>query len=178
MHFHWLTHSHRTASFALIGCTLCKNRLPHMTRPRCPFLFSEASLVMWVCVKPPSSPSLPPQAEVGHTDRCSGKRVLPPISLSPSLPRRRSGTVTGVAVNVSCLLSVMLQPYMPSVSASIRAQLQAPPTNLDAMLRGAGSFVCTLPPGHRIGTVREGGEVGGASSGLCDGLFYFHCDLL
>ncbi|XP_061074678.1 methionine--tRNA ligase, cytoplasmic isoform X2 [Conger conger] len=67
--------------------------------------------------------------------------------------RQRAGTVTGVAVNVSCLLSVMLEPFMPSVSADIRSQLQAPPPHLHGMLQGTGHFVCSLPPGHRIGTV-------------------------
>ncbi|KAJ8358934.1 hypothetical protein SKAU_G00154590 [Synaphobranchus kaupii] len=67
--------------------------------------------------------------------------------------RQRAGTVTGVSVNVACLLSVMLQPYMPAVSATIREQLQAPPSSMDAMLQGTGSFICALPAGHRIGTV-------------------------
>ncbi|KAJ8259435.1 hypothetical protein GJAV_G00169230 [Gymnothorax javanicus] len=67
--------------------------------------------------------------------------------------RQRAGTVTGVSVNVACLLSAMLHPYMPTVSDTIRQQLQAPPSSIAAMLRGAGSFVCALPAGHRIGTV-------------------------
>ncbi|XP_077053752.1 methionine--tRNA ligase, cytoplasmic-like isoform X2 [Siphateles boraxobius] len=67
--------------------------------------------------------------------------------------RQRAGTVTGVCVNVACLLSAVLEPYMPTVSHTIRAQLQAPPTCGSAQLQGAGSFVCTLPAGHRIGTV-------------------------
>ncbi|KAI1899967.1 hypothetical protein AGOR_G00067380 [Albula goreensis] len=40
--------------------------------------------------------------------------------------RTRAGTVTGVSVNVACLLSAMMQPYMPTVSATIREQLLAP----------------------------------------------------
>ncbi|XP_048054649.1 methionine--tRNA ligase, cytoplasmic isoform X1 [Megalobrama amblycephala] len=67
--------------------------------------------------------------------------------------RQRAGTVTGVSVNVACLLSAVLEPYMPTVSHTIRAQLQAPPTCASAMLQGAGTFICTLPAGHRIGTV-------------------------
>ncbi|CAM4629499.1 unnamed protein product [Leuciscus chuanchicus] len=67
--------------------------------------------------------------------------------------RRRAGTVTGVCVNVACLLSAVLEPYMPTVSHTIRAQLQAPPTCASAQLQGSGSFVCTLAAGHRIGTV-------------------------
>uniref|UniRef100_A0A4W5KHA7 Methionine--tRNA ligase, cytoplasmic n=1 Tax=Hucho hucho TaxID=62062 RepID=A0A4W5KHA7_9TELE len=67
--------------------------------------------------------------------------------------RLRSGTVTGVSVNVACLLSVMLQPYMPTVSQTIRQQLNAPPTVTATMLQGTGNFVCSLPAGHHIGTV-------------------------
>ncbi|XP_051562038.1 methionine--tRNA ligase, cytoplasmic-like isoform X1 [Myxocyprinus asiaticus] len=67
--------------------------------------------------------------------------------------RHRAGTVTGVSVNVACLLSVVLEPYMPTVSHTIRTQLQAPPSCASAMLQGTGTFICTLPAGHRIGTV-------------------------
>ncbi|XP_050968662.1 methionine--tRNA ligase, cytoplasmic isoform X2 [Labeo rohita] len=67
--------------------------------------------------------------------------------------RQRAGTVTGVSVNVACLLSAVLEPYMPTVSHTIREQLQAPPTCAGAMLQAAGTFICTLPAGHRIGTV-------------------------
>ncbi|XP_057613624.1 methionine--tRNA ligase, cytoplasmic isoform X2 [Chionomys nivalis] len=64
--------------------------------------------------------------------------------------RQRAGTVTGVAVNIAALLSVMLQPYMPTVSATIQTQLQLP---LPACRILVTSFICTLPAGHRIGTV-------------------------
>lgn len=64
--------------------------------------------------------------------------------------RQRAGTVTGMAVNVAALLSVMLQPYMPTVSASIQAQLQLPPPACSVL---PTNFLCTLPAGHQIGTV-------------------------
>ncbi|XP_076967291.1 methionine--tRNA ligase, cytoplasmic isoform X1 [Tamandua tetradactyla] len=64
--------------------------------------------------------------------------------------RQRAGTVTGVAVNIAALLSVMLQPYMPTVSATIQAQLQLPPLACSILLT---DFLCTLPAGHHIGTV-------------------------
>lgn len=67
--------------------------------------------------------------------------------------KQRAGTVTGVSVNVSCLLSVMLMPYMPTVSQTIRDQLNAPQSCISTMLQGSGTFVCTLSAGHRIGTV-------------------------
>ncbi|XP_022279803.1 methionine--tRNA ligase, cytoplasmic isoform X2 [Canis lupus baileyi] len=64
--------------------------------------------------------------------------------------RQRAGTVTGLAVNIAALLSVMLQPYMPTVSATIQAQLQVPPPACSILLT---NFLCTLPAGHQIGTV-------------------------
>ncbi|XP_058869039.1 methionine--tRNA ligase, cytoplasmic-like isoform X1 [Acipenser ruthenus] len=63
--------------------------------------------------------------------------------------RQRAGTVTGVAVNMACLLSIMLQPYMPRVSASIQEQLLAPP-QCNVLTE---EFVCILPSGHQIGAV-------------------------
>ncbi|XP_008318853.1 methionine--tRNA ligase, cytoplasmic isoform X2 [Cynoglossus semilaevis] len=67
--------------------------------------------------------------------------------------RQRAGTVTGVSVNIACLLSAMLQPYMPTVSQTIRDQLNAPPTCVHTMVQGSGTFACSLSAGHRIGTV-------------------------
>lgn len=64
--------------------------------------------------------------------------------------RQRAGTVTGLAVNIAALLSVMLQPYMPTVSATIQAQLQLPRPACSIL---PTSFLCTLPAGHQIGTV-------------------------
>ncbi|XP_072927339.1 methionine--tRNA ligase, cytoplasmic [Hemitrygon akajei] len=62
--------------------------------------------------------------------------------------KKRAGTVTGVAVNLACLLSVMIQPYMPSVSRTIQEQLQAP-HDCNVLV---DRFVCYLPTGHKIGT--------------------------
>uniref|UniRef100_A0A672ZPI6 Methionine--tRNA ligase, cytoplasmic n=1 Tax=Sphaeramia orbicularis TaxID=375764 RepID=A0A672ZPI6_9TELE len=67
--------------------------------------------------------------------------------------RQRAGTVTGVSVNIACLLSVMLLPYMPTVSQTIRDQLNAPQSCINTMLQGTGTFVCALSAGHRVGTV-------------------------
>uniref|UniRef100_A0A8C3HW67 Methionine--tRNA ligase, cytoplasmic n=1 Tax=Chrysemys picta bellii TaxID=8478 RepID=A0A8C3HW67_CHRPI len=63
--------------------------------------------------------------------------------------RTRAGTVTGVAVNIASLISVMLQPYMPSISATIQRQLCVP----QACNVLTDTFLCLLPPGHQIGTV-------------------------
>ncbi|ELK15313.1 Methionyl-tRNA synthetase, cytoplasmic [Pteropus alecto] len=64
--------------------------------------------------------------------------------------RQRAGTVTGLAVNIAALLSIMLQPYMPTVSTTIAAQLQLPPLACSIL---STDFLCTLPAGHQIGTV-------------------------
>ncbi|XP_055973479.1 methionine--tRNA ligase, cytoplasmic isoform X1 [Sorex fumeus] len=64
--------------------------------------------------------------------------------------RQRAGTVTGLAVNIAALMSIMLQPYMPTVSATIQTQLHLP---LPACSVLTTNFVCTLPAGHQIGTV-------------------------
>ncbi|KAK2171758.1 hypothetical protein NP493_1029g04013 [Ridgeia piscesae] len=64
--------------------------------------------------------------------------------------RARAGTVTGLAANIACLLSVMVQPYMPQVSATIQSQLNAPP-ECNVL---TNSFLCYLPAGHHIGQVR------------------------
>lgn len=70
--------------------------------------------------------------------------------------RQRAGTVTGVAVNMASMLAVLLQPYMPSVSLAIQGQLCIPP---DCFVL-SHDFTCTLPPGHRVGTVGGGGVEG------------------
>ena len=65
--------------------------------------------------------------------------------------RARAGTVIGLATNISCLLSTLVQPYMPDVSTTIRTQLNAPKdTNVIP-----DQFVRLLPKGHKIGTVNK-----------------------
>ncbi|XP_006814435.1 methionine--tRNA ligase, cytoplasmic-like [Saccoglossus kowalevskii] len=64
----------------------------------------------------------------------------------------RAGTVTGLSVNISCLISVLLQPYLPNTSDEIQKQLQAP----DKCNLILDQFVCFIPPGHKIG---QGGVV-------------------
>ena len=44
------------------------------------------------------------------------------ITLCPN--RRRAGTVVGIGTNIVCLLSVVLQPYMPDFSKQIQEQVQ------------------------------------------------------
>ena len=71
------------------------------------------------------------------------------ISQSLHCYRHRAGSVVSVCANVSCLLSVMLQPYMPATSATIQQQLQAP-ASVNVI---SGNFVAMLKPGHKIGKV-------------------------
>ncbi|XP_040281674.1 methionine--tRNA ligase, cytoplasmic-like isoform X1 [Bufo bufo] len=61
----------------------------------------------------------------------------------------RAGTVTGLAVNMAALLSIMLKPYMPSISAVIQEQLLV---SQEASVL-TNDFHCILPQGHLIGTV-------------------------
>jgi methionyl-tRNA synthetase len=61
--------------------------------------------------------------------------------------RAHAGSVIGVCVNVCCLLSVLLQPYMPAVSQEIQSQLKAP-SDCNVILE---QFVPYLNEGHVIG---------------------------
>ena len=61
--------------------------------------------------------------------------------------RRRAGTVIALSANITCLLSVMLQPFMPQTSDAIQRQLNAP-ASVNVL---TDTFVCMLPAGHRIG---------------------------
>lgn len=76
-------------------------------------------------------------------------------------PRQRAGTVTGVAVNVAAALAALLQPFVPGVSAAIQEQLQIPPERCGL---GPG-LTCTLPAGHRVGTVQPGQGEGRGRAG-------------
>ncbi|XP_077339727.1 methionine--tRNA ligase, cytoplasmic isoform X1 [Lithobates pipiens] len=63
--------------------------------------------------------------------------------------QKRAGTVTGLAVNMAALLSIMLQPYMPTISSVIREQLLMPE---EANVL-TNDFPCILQSGHHIGNV-------------------------
>ena len=63
--------------------------------------------------------------------------------------RVKAGTIVGIAANISCLLSVLLQSYMPEVSKTIQEQLNAPP-ECNVVIE---KFVSYLPTGHKIGQV-------------------------
>ncbi|XP_013384289.1 methionine--tRNA ligase, cytoplasmic [Lingula anatina] len=62
--------------------------------------------------------------------------------------KSRAGTVVSLSANIACLLSVLLQPYMPQVSATIQMQVNAP-KECNVITE---KFVCLLKPGHKIGT--------------------------
>jgi len=63
--------------------------------------------------------------------------------------RLRAGTICSIAVNLVYLLSILVSPYMPTVSTTIWAQLGVSEDQhvLDGM------FVQFLPEGHEIGKV-------------------------
>ncbi|OWF40602.1 Methionine--tRNA ligase, cytoplasmic [Mizuhopecten yessoensis] len=61
--------------------------------------------------------------------------------------KKRAGSVVSLAANISTLLSVLLQPYMPATSETIQKQLNCPK---EANVVHP-EFLCHLPPGHKIG---------------------------
>ncbi|XP_048727649.2 methionine--tRNA ligase, cytoplasmic-like [Ostrea edulis] len=61
--------------------------------------------------------------------------------------RLRAGTVVSLSANLATLLSILVQPYMPMVSATIQGQLKTP-SDCNVIHQ---EFVCHLPPGHKIG---------------------------
>ncbi|NP_001079984.1 methionine--tRNA ligase, cytoplasmic [Xenopus laevis] len=63
--------------------------------------------------------------------------------------QKRAGTVTGVAVNMAALLSIMLHPYMPTISSVIQEQLLMPQESKVLTT----DFCCCLQSGHQIGNV-------------------------
>ncbi|XP_019851279.1 PREDICTED: methionine--tRNA ligase, cytoplasmic-like isoform X2 [Amphimedon queenslandica] len=58
-----------------------------------------------------------------------------------------AGSLLGLCANICCLISVLLQPYMPSISKEIQNQLQAP-SECNIIW---DYFVPYLPTGHKIG---------------------------
>merc|ERR1712002_714860 len=40
--------------------------------------------------------------------------------------KARAGTVVGISINMSCLLSILIEPYMPGLSRELQRQLDAP----------------------------------------------------
>jgi methionyl-tRNA synthetase len=60
----------------------------------------------------------------------------------------RAGTVVGISVNLACLLSVLIQPYMPNLSLELQTQLGVEAGSMDFIPE---NFSILLPPGHRIG---------------------------
>nr|XP_039252310.1 methionine--tRNA ligase, cytoplasmic-like [Styela clava] len=61
--------------------------------------------------------------------------------------KERAGTVTSVGVNLSCLLSILLEPYMPATSRIIWEQMNAPAYFTTTFPQ---RFVQFLPEGHKL----------------------------
>ena len=62
----------------------------------------------------------------------------------------RAATVTNVAANLSCLVSVLLSPYMPTTSRIIQQQLNAP-SDVNILPQNS-CFMNMIPAGHKIAT--------------------------
>jgi len=63
--------------------------------------------------------------------------------------KERAGTVVGLSVNIACLLSILIQPYMPELAKKLQEQLAAP----DSVVAVLPSCLhCFLSPGHKIGS--------------------------
>ena len=75
----------------------------------------------------------------------------------------RAGSVTSIAVNLAYLLSILISPYMPTVSTTIQSQLGV---SEDQSVLG-GSFVQFLPEGHEIGKVCNCRSMPGVGCCLC-----------
>ncbi|KAK3927898.1 Methionine--tRNA ligase, cytoplasmic [Frankliniella fusca] len=61
--------------------------------------------------------------------------------------RKRAGTNVGLAANIACLLSVLIQPYMPQISKVMQEQMNCP-VSVNLITETANML---LPAGHRIG---------------------------
>jgi len=62
--------------------------------------------------------------------------------------KERAGTVVGLSVNIACLLSILIQPYMPDLAKKLQVQLAAPESVTSVIPE---CLHCFLPPGHTIG---------------------------
>lgn len=61
--------------------------------------------------------------------------------------KKRAGTTVGIAANIACLLSVLLQPYMPHISKVMQTQMNSP-RDINLITEQSSML---LPPGHKIG---------------------------
>nr|CAD7200437.1 unnamed protein product [Timema douglasi] len=61
--------------------------------------------------------------------------------------RLRASTVIGICCNLSCLLAILLSPYMPASAKTMQEQLGAP----DNVFLISGEVTRLLPPGHKLG---------------------------
>ncbi|GAB1609435.1 methionine--tRNA ligase, cytoplasmic-like [Argonauta hians] len=61
--------------------------------------------------------------------------------------KHRAGTIVSLSSNIAALLSVLLQPFMPTTSATIQHQMQFP-AEKNVILE---NFPCYLAAGHKIG---------------------------
>lgn len=55
----------------------------------------------------------------------------------------------GISCNVSCLLSIIMEPYMPDIASQMRKQMNAP----NDIIVLSNEVNVLLPEGHKIGKV-------------------------
>ncbi len=73
-------------------------------------------------------------------------KALKFLSLQGSAEEKaRAGTVVGLSVNIAALLSVLIQPFMPKLSAELQSQLAAP----EAVNFIPTEMYILLPSGHK-----------------------------
>ena len=73
-----------------------------------------------------------------------------PFNQSAEYTNTTNILLSGIAANVACLLSLLIHPYMPSVSQTMRDQM-----NITSLWKLDKFFTCHLKPGHKIGKVTE-----------------------
>jgi len=65
--------------------------------------------------------------------------------------KKRAATVTCVATNLACLLSILIEPYMPTTAATIWSQLNVKKADV-CVLTENSTFTQLLKSGHSINT--------------------------
>ncbi|TRY62688.1 hypothetical protein TCAL_12964 [Tigriopus californicus] len=62
--------------------------------------------------------------------------------------RARAGTVVSLSVNTACLLSILIEPFIPDIAGTLKKQLNFAPGSAPVL---DVHFLCLLKPGHVIG---------------------------
>ena len=71
------------------------------------------------------------------------------VALFFNIIRARAATVIGLAANISAMLAILLQPYMPETCEQLQSQMNIKCNQLSSNRK----FVCIMKAGHQIGKV-------------------------